>query len=296
MDMVEQAIIDLGNGFTLNLANERWRTQGFRCAVAASSGGGKSYLVNVIIEELRKLGVPVLVIDPEGEYRSLAELGGVMVAGRMGHVVIGSKGWIKQILEWLEAGLGVVVDFYKVNRLVMYGLYVELLSGLVERWRSRREKGEHEAMMLVVEEAHIFAPQKRVRSQEAVEITIEISQRGRKDGINSIFATQRPNALEKDALSQSNIRFIGRLEEDNDFEAVRSILPRQYLDPKRGGRVLPMRLETLQGLNTGEFFVRIGPDFQLLPPVRQRQTRDLAQTPVLGRNRLLVQLPLKELA
>lgn len=288
-------MIDLGNGFKINLANERWRTQGFRCAIAASSGGGKSYLVNILVEELRKLGVPVLVIDSEGEYRSLRQLGGVMIAGKLGNVAVGSQGWIEQVLEWIEQGLGVVVDLYKLKRPVMFEYYVTLLTAFVEWQRAKREQGEHEAMVLVVEEAHIYAPQKRVKNQEAVDITTEISQRGRKDGINTIFVTQRPNALEKDVLSQSNIRFIGRLEEDNDFEAVRSVMPRQYLNPEND-RIQPMRLEVLQALRTGEFFVRIGPDFHRLAPVRTRRTQDLAQTPIIGRNSLQIQqfLPLME--
>lgn len=288
-------VIDLGNGFTINLANERWRTQGFRAAVAASSGGGKSYLVGVMIEEMRKLGVPVLVIDAEGEYRSLAQLGGMMIAGQMGNVALDKLGWMDQVLEWLELGLGVVVDLYKLKRTTMFVYYTDLIWALIEWQRKRREADEHEAMVLVVEEAHIYAPQKRVKSQDAVDVTIEVSQRGRKDGINTIFATQRPNALEKDVLSQSNIRFIGRLEEDNDFEAVKSILPRQYYNDDYK-RMQPMRLETLQGLRTGEFFVRIGPDFHRLAPVRARRTKDLAQTPLLGRNMVQLQqvLPLME--
>jgi DNA helicase HerA-like ATPase len=37
-------------------------------AVIAKTGGGKSYTVGVMIEELMKRGVPVIVIDPHGEY------------------------------------------------------------------------------------------------------------------------------------------------------------------------------------------------------------------------------------
>ncbi len=40
-------------------------------AVLAKSGAGKSYAVGVILEELLDLGVPVVIVDPHGEYSSI---------------------------------------------------------------------------------------------------------------------------------------------------------------------------------------------------------------------------------
>ncbi|RZD32013.1 MAG: hypothetical protein CXT77_01200 [uncultured DHVE6 group euryarchaeote] len=40
-------------------------------AVLAKSGAGKSYAVGVILEELLDLGVPVVILDPHGEYSSI---------------------------------------------------------------------------------------------------------------------------------------------------------------------------------------------------------------------------------
>ncbi len=42
-------------------------------SVIAKTGGGKSYLAGVIIEELLKNGVTVLILDPHGEYGTLRE-------------------------------------------------------------------------------------------------------------------------------------------------------------------------------------------------------------------------------
>ena len=42
-------------------------------SVIAKTGGGKSYLAGVIIEELVKNGVTVLILDPHGEYGTLNE-------------------------------------------------------------------------------------------------------------------------------------------------------------------------------------------------------------------------------
>lgn len=42
-------------------------------AVLAKTGTGKSYAAGVLLEELAEKGVPVVVIDPHGEYRTLVE-------------------------------------------------------------------------------------------------------------------------------------------------------------------------------------------------------------------------------
>ena len=42
-------------------------------AILAMSGSGKSYATGVLIEELVDQGFPVVVIDPHGEYATLAE-------------------------------------------------------------------------------------------------------------------------------------------------------------------------------------------------------------------------------
>ena len=41
--------------------------------IVGMTGRGKSYLVGVIVEEACRKGIPVLVIDPEGEYKTMAE-------------------------------------------------------------------------------------------------------------------------------------------------------------------------------------------------------------------------------
>jgi DNA helicase HerA-like ATPase len=42
------------------------------CAILASTGAGKSWLTGVIIERLSLLNIPILVIDPHGEYSAMS--------------------------------------------------------------------------------------------------------------------------------------------------------------------------------------------------------------------------------
>lgn len=275
LEMITTPIIDFGNGFTINLSRERWQTQCFRAAIAASSGGGKSHLTAVLCEELAGLGIPFLAIDPDEEYTSLNQLSNVLVAAfEDGDIALSqTRGkWIDEVLQQIDQGNSVVIDLGPLagqkseQRLV----YASLLRKLWDAQQVKRKAGDVSPLFLVIEEAHVFAPQKRQSDPEALEITVDIAQRGRKYGINSVFVTQRPSALEKDILSQANLRFIGKLEMDNDFEAVKSLLPKGT------------KHEQLLSLNTGEFFLRIGPDFHKLQPVRARKTKDLARTPALA--------------
>lgn len=272
LEMVTAPIIDFGNNFRVNLANERWQTQGFRLSVSGSSGSGKSYLTTVLVEELNDIGIPWLIVDPDGEYKSLKELSGVALAAPDGdiHLNFPKTGWIDNCLGRIEAGQGVIVDISDLAIDDQRWAYTRLLTGLWNMQRSKRAEGLHEAMALIVEEAHLFAPQKRQSDAQSLEITTTIARRGRKHGINTVFVSQRPGDLEKDVLGQSNVRIIMRLDLQHDFEAVKTLLPKGT------------KHEQLLSLNTGEFFLRIGPDFHKLQPVRARKTKDLAQTPALA--------------
>lgn len=245
-------IIDFGNQFRINLANERWQTQGFRLAVAGSSGSGKSYLTSILVEELNSIGVPFLIIDPDGEYKSLRHLDGVFVASLTdGDIPLDYRRgmWIKTVLEKIADSYGVVVDISDLPTDEQRLAYVGLLGQLWSNQRAARKEGQHQAMVLIIEEAHIFAPQKRQSDVQSLEITVTLARRGRKHGINTVFVSQRPGDLEKDVLGQSNVRIIMRLDLEHDFEAVRTLLPKE------------IKHRDVLGLQTGQFFLRIGPDF-----------------------------------
>lgn len=273
IEMTVAPIIDFGNGFKINLANERWQTQGFRLAVAGSSGSGKSYLTSILVEELNGIGVPFLIVDPDGEYQSLRQIPGILLAARREgdiHLNWPNTGWIAQCLKALEQGQGVIVDISELDTDDQRWAYTRLLQGLWDRQRARRSASQHQAMVLIVEEAHLFAPQKRAgEAAQSLEITVTIARRGRKHGINTVFVSQRPGDLEKDVLGQSNVRVIMRLDLEHDFSAVKTMLPKG------------IKHETVLSLTTGEFFLRIGPDFHRVQRVRARRVVDLGQTPAL---------------
>jgi DNA helicase HerA-like ATPase len=258
-------VVNLGE-LSFNLSGSPWNTQGFRCAVSGASGSGKSYLLAVLAEEVHQLGIGWAIVDPDGEHRALQDLAGVARVGVSGgDLDFRDSTWAQLAVRLVRMGGGVVVDFSELrNPDEWHRLYTWFAGEFFEAHRR-----EARPCFLFIEEAHIFAPQKmRKGTAESLEITTQIARRGRKFGINTVFGSQRPADLEKDIISQANVRFFGRLELEHDYKAVQSYLPSA------------VRLRTLQQLDAGQFYMTLGGYFRQVR-IRERATPDLGATPAV---------------
>ncbi|MBI2172421.1 MAG: ATP-binding protein [Chloroflexi bacterium] len=79
--------------------------------------------------------------------------------------------------------------------------------------------------LLVVEEAHLFAPQ--VYAGACNDISEELAKRGRKRGLWTVWVTQRSADIAKRVISQCNLLLVGGMDHDLDFQAVKPRLPRE---------------------------------------------------------------------
>lgn len=286
-----EPIINLNDTHPINLSADRWRQQGLRAYVAGISGSGKTNLVAVFCEELHRIGVPFIIADPMDDYRSLKALGhNVAVAsGRDGDIEVSAyeQKWVDQVIAFLSTGFSVIVDFSRLfavsEKRVAYGW---LVSGLL-----RHQMDSRKPMFFVVEEAHIFCPQKRQSDVEALELTVELARQGRRNGINLILASQRPRDLEADVASQCNLHFCGELQFQRDYDAVRWLLEvpqevgRATKQQAPRGMVSSLVTETpnlhdLMKLKTGQFYVRVGSRLDKIQ-VRKRRTVHLGATPAI---------------
>jgi DNA helicase HerA-like ATPase len=267
MDYVPAPVLKLGlnDSLTFTLNRAPWTTQGFRCAISGTPGSGKSYLMSVLAEEIHHLGIPFVVVDPEGEHRSLRELGGVLVAGTAeADVEIDGPGgaWIDAVIDRVAGSGCAVLDLADMDEDDGRLAYARFARRFL-----RAQQLTRQACFLFLEEAHIFAPQKdRKSAQESLMITKQIARRGRKFGINTVAGSQRPGDMEKDILAQANVRFFGRVEIEHDYKAIARYLP----------RAVPM--QTLRDLGTGEFYLSVSGDLHKVT-IRERRTTDLGATP-----------------
>jgi len=67
------AYLGLLDGTDIPVTVDRNRLIQKHCSILAMTGSGKSYTAAVIIEEMLEKGVPLLIIDPHGEYATLKE-------------------------------------------------------------------------------------------------------------------------------------------------------------------------------------------------------------------------------
>ncbi len=131
-------------------------------------------------------------------------------------------------------------------------LVYDILSRVFEaRVRSMRglegEKFEY-PVVVVLEEAHRFAPPKHLNETWSYWIVQRIAGEGRKFGVYLVVITQRPSKVDSDVLSQCQSQIILRIINPKDQEAVR----------EAGEQVSQEILNNLPGLNTGEAVV-LGP-------------------------------------
>ncbi|HDS45826.1 MAG TPA: DUF87 domain-containing protein [Methanomicrobia archaeon] len=78
------------------------------CSILAKTGGGKSYTAGVIIEELLDKNVPLLIIDPHGEYLSLKfENQNEEERKQMEKFGIAPKGYDSQVVVYTPANFSV---------------------------------------------------------------------------------------------------------------------------------------------------------------------------------------------
>jgi DNA helicase HerA-like ATPase len=252
----------LADNVVLNLDGDRFRSQGLRLAIIGASGSGKSYTLAVLAEEVHRAGIPFVVIDQDEEYLGLTALPGVHRVGPNSHPLpVFAPERVADLV--LEDGAAVVFDVAEMGPVAQRETYAAFARAFYLKATETRRR-----CFLLLDEAHELAPQGKERGAvESLEWTVRIARRGRKRGIFLAVATQRPSALSKDVLSQTNARLLGRVEIEQDFDAVR-----RYLSHK-------ITFDELRRLEAGQFVIDVAGARVLPVKVRQRRTRDLGVTP-----------------
>lgn len=85
-----------------------------RLLIQANSGGGKSWLVRRIAEQLFGK-IPVLIIDPEGEFATLREKFGFVLVGKGGETPADPRSAALVAHKLLELRASAVCDLYELK-------------------------------------------------------------------------------------------------------------------------------------------------------------------------------------
>lgn len=190
-----------------------------RLLVQGNSGSGKSHLLRRLLEQSATL-VQQIVIDPEGDFITLAE--------KFGHLVVDAAR--------TEAELTRIAGRVRQHRvsavLNLEGLDVEqqmrcaaaFLGGLFDA-----ERDHWYPALVVVDEAQLFAPAVAGEvSDEARKLSLgamtNLMCRGRKRGLAGVIATQRLAKLAKNVAAEASNFLMGRTFLDIDMARAADLL------------------------------------------------------------------------
>lgn len=219
-----------------------------RLLVQGNSGSGKSHLLRRLLEQSAGL-VQQAVIDPEGDFASLAE--------RYGHVVVeadGDDATLQRVAARVRVHrVSVVLTLDNLDADGQMRAAAAFLGGLFDAER------EHWYPMLVaVDEAQLFAPAAAGEvSDEARRLSLgamtNLMCRGRKRGLCGVIATQRLAKLAKNVAAEASNFLMGRTFLDIDMARAADLLGMER-----------RQAETFRDLPRGQF-VGLGPALSRRP-------------------------------
>ncbi|CAN5216415.1 ATP-binding protein [soil metagenome] len=191
-----------------------------RLLVQGNSGSGKSHLLRRMLEESARM-VQQIVIDPEGDFVTLAD--------EFGHVVIDGAAHDGRGIERLAAKVrarraSVVLALDGMELEAQMRCAAQFLSTLFDAPR------EHwYPALVVVDEAQMFAPaaagdvSDEIRRLSLAAMT-NLMCRGRKRGLAGVIATQRLAKLAKNVAAEASNFLMGRTFLDIDMARAADLL------------------------------------------------------------------------
>jgi hypothetical protein len=182
-----------------------------RMLLQANSGGGKSWALRRILEQSHG-EVQQIVIDVEDEFYTLREkFDYILVRKEGGDCVPEVRSAALLAHRLLELGVSAIISIYEMKQHERIAFVKAFLDALVNA-----PKTLWHPALIVVDEAHVFCPEKE--PAESAGSVIDLMTRGRKRGFCGILATQRISKLAKDAAAEANNKLIGRAALDVDMK------------------------------------------------------------------------------
>lgn len=182
-----------------------------RLLVQANSGGGKSWLLRRLAEQLFGK-IQVIIIDPEGEFATLREKFGYVLVGKGGDTPADPRSAEMLAHKLLELRASAVCDLYEMKESERHRWLKLFLDALI----NSPKKLWHQ-LIVIVDEAHMFCPEGKAGESEASAAVMSLCSRGRKRGFCAVLATQSLATLNKRASRHLLNRLIGPTFEDVDL-------------------------------------------------------------------------------
>jgi hypothetical protein len=167
-----------------------------RMLIQANSGKGKSWLLRRLAEQLFGK-VQVIILDPEGEFATLREKFDYVLVGKGGETAAHPRIAALTAQRLLEIRACAVCDLYEMKPSERHSYVRLFLESLIDA-----PKTLWHPLVIILDEAHVYCPEKGAGESEASEAVIGMATRGRKRGYCLVPATQRLGKFRKDAAAE----------------------------------------------------------------------------------------------
>jgi uncharacterized protein len=237
----------------------------------AASGYGKTTLLVEVVEATHP-HIQQIIIDPEGEFSPLrANHDFVIAAARGGDALAHPRTAGLLATRLLETKASAILDIYDLKPRDRHAFVREFIESLMNA-----AKDLWHPVLVILDEAHLFCPEKGFGESEATDAVIDLAGRGRKRGFRLVAATQRIAKFNKNAAAELHTKFIGYAGIDMDVKRAAFELGLQPRDA----------LAQLRKLKPGEFYA-FGPALHVLEPCLFRSELPQTKLPKAGKRKLV---------
>jgi len=258
-----------------------------KIAFLARTGAGKTYAASKLVEQMLTAGAQVIVVDPVGVWYGLRLKADGKRPGYNIPILGGEHGDIQ-----LEASAGTLIADVAVERGQSMVLDVSTMrkahatrfvTDFAEQF-FHRKKGKKSPVHVIFEEAQRFVPQFSKGKERLVGAVEDIVKVGRNYGIGTTLISQRPQAINKDVLNQTEMLVVLQISGPQERKAIKAWInekgadesPLDTLDELDVGEAVvwsPSWLRVLQQVSIGKkvtYDASATPDFDSMPYVKTK--------------------------
>ena len=246
----------------------------FKCAIVGRTGSGKTNTAVVQAENMIDENVPIVIIDPQGDWYGIrSDFPVIIFGGDYGDIPL-DPGSGKEAAHFvIENRVPVLFDLFLMGQNEMRRFTTDFAN---ELWRKNRE-----AIHIFLDEADMFAPQQSKGATNCLGAWQNVCRRGRSRGLGLTMITQRPAVLNKDLLTQADPVFFHQLTAPNDLRVVDDYMSFQGHD-----RIVRQRAcKKVAKLKKGEAFLLSPSELEKSETVKMphRRSFDSSVTPEKGK-------------
>jgi len=181
--------------------------------ISGKRGSGKSYTAAVLMEEYERLGLQFVCFDALDAHGHINQLQGVeRISPNIGESV--NMGKLVQKLQ--SSGKSLIINLRNLPLSDQQRMITDYCEAVLENDMGGR------GLMTIFEEVQDFVPQ--VGRPESFASIVRLCKLGRASGYGVALVSQRPAAVNKEALSQASIYIVHNIINTKDLDALKEQL------------------------------------------------------------------------